>query len=94
LSGARATDACRHPEWFAPPLVSTSLSQSWREDSSAAMQDDEPPVFEDLFPIGTVPSELCPTHRLLNTQPATSGTPIVDARIQDRVKHAATEYAP
>ena len=66
LTGARATDACRHPEWHTPgAIVNTTLRQTSSggiDDPSEKPADDEPPVYEDLFPVGSVPPELCPIH--------------------------------
>ena len=49
----------------------------------------EPPVYEDLFPTGTVPSEPCPLHdtrSAISSAPGTitSGdTPLVDAALRN-----------
>ena len=44
----------------------------------------EPTVYEDLFPIGSIPADTCPLHGAatspLATQP--SATPMVDAAVQ------------
>jgi penicillin-binding protein 1A len=59
LSGALATEECRHE--VAPVLTSA--------DSPGA--STEPPVSEDYFVVGTGPTELCPIHR---REPAAFGT--------------------
>ena len=64
LSGARATPACRYHYLFAAVPVGTAGIIP--TDSPAPVQPippAEPAVYEDLFPIGAVPSELCPLHR-------------------------------
>jgi 1A family penicillin-binding protein len=72
LSGARATEACKraaaaldHPEtmwpagggWFMRPAAVLSTAP------------DEPSVYEDYFPVGMVPQDVCPMHRAAETQP-------------------------
>jgi membrane carboxypeptidase/penicillin-binding protein len=70
-SGARATDACKHQgEMYAvarvdgtPQLVPASGLVD--QDDAATMQPQaasEPPVYEDLFAVGTVPPDICPIH--------------------------------
>jgi 1A family penicillin-binding protein len=89
LSGARATDACRH-QADVYTVTSTGGSpqfiplDAFYEDSEAprsrALQPEEPAVYEDLFPVGAVPAELCPVHNPIATSATASGstTPIVD----------------
>ena len=71
LSGARATDACKHQgEMYTvaradgtPQLVPASGLVD--QDEAATMQaqaSSEPPVYEDLFAVGTVPPDICPIH--------------------------------
>ena len=84
VSGARATDACRHAaDMF------TVADGSQIVPAAALMDEGEmppvhpqpppgaSPVYEDLFPIGAVPSEPCPIHN----HPADpySSTPTVDS---------------
>ncbi len=75
LSGARATEACKHQEAIytltradgGQQLVpSSALSDS--DDLSTPAMSIEPPVYEDLFAVGSVPAEICPLHN----QPALS----------------------
>ncbi len=97
LSGARATEACRHPAEVYT-ISSDGGSQIVATDS---MFDDAevppvrnlptgaPPVYEDLFPIGAVPSEPCPIHNrpadgsgdIISTASSSSTTPLVDGII-------------
>jgi penicillin-binding protein 1A len=70
LSGARATEACRHAE----DVYTVTNDAGTQLISSDALFDDAEvppvrrlpagasPVYEDLFPIGAVPSEPCPIH--------------------------------
>jgi penicillin-binding protein 1A len=53
-SGLRATEACRHPE-----LVPVTYLAAADADFEAS---NEPPVYEDLFPVGTGPTEICSLH--------------------------------
>ena len=66
LSGGRATEACRHPE-LVPAAYQVEASS-------------EPPVFEDLFPIGTGPTEMCPLH----SDPASALQLLTAGRISQR----------
>lgn len=89
-SAARATDACRHDLYFASGTAGESVGivpASFVTPS--AEEPPEPPVFEDLFPVGTIPSELCPLHASRRPvveegrePPARSPTPLVDAALR------------
>jgi penicillin-binding protein 1A len=85
VSGARATDACRH----ADEIYTVGDGGSQFVPAGALMDDAEvppvralpsgaPTVYEDLFPIGTVPSEPCPIHNR-PVDPYPSSTPMVDS---------------
>ena len=56
-SGLRATEACRHPELI--PATYLAAAGGEYPDLEAS---NEPPVYEDFFPIGTGPTEICPIH--------------------------------
>lgn len=63
LSGARATDACRYHSL--PAHVPVGTSGSFTTVYPAPVEPIPPPepaVIEDFFPVGTIPSELCPLH--------------------------------
>jgi membrane carboxypeptidase/penicillin-binding protein len=79
VSGARATEACRH----AVPVVADSpqvVEARYPAAQPSAEQDSsEPPVYEDLFPVGSIPSDTCPLH---GAPASPSATPLVDAAIQ------------
>lgn len=94
LSGARATEACRHQadvysvtnEDGSPQLVPIDAMADNNDVTPArAAVPGQPPVFEDLFPIGAVPSEPCPLHGPtanaygIASASAQSPTPTVDA---------------
>jgi penicillin-binding protein 1A len=56
-SGARATEACRHPE-LVPATYLVAAGARLPEFEAS----DEPPIYEDLFPAGAGPAEICPLH--------------------------------
>jgi membrane carboxypeptidase/penicillin-binding protein len=71
LSGARATEACRHQADVYSITTDAGLPQLVPVDamfdqdtvqSTRALPPAQSPVYEDLFAIGAVPSELCPLH--------------------------------
>jgi len=71
LSGARATESCKHQRDMytvarpdgVPQLVPASVITDPADAAAAqALAANEPPVYEDLFPIGAVPPEICPVH--------------------------------
>jgi 1A family penicillin-binding protein len=58
ISGARAGDGCRHgpaPEW-------RHVSGSWSVPFVPALEAAQPPVYEDYFPIGVIPADVCTMH--------------------------------
>ncbi len=70
LSGARATEACRHQadvysvsgDGGSPRLVAVDAFYGDEPAPRAALKPGESPVYEDLFPIGSVSAEPCPLH--------------------------------
>jgi membrane peptidoglycan carboxypeptidase len=98
LTGARATEACRHQVVPAAVPVGTSGDYGLLSDATnlATVPQLPPPppsgyVYEDIFPLGSVSSEVCPLH---NGPPdyyrmASDGstgsmtTPMVDAALQE-----------
>jgi membrane peptidoglycan carboxypeptidase len=65
LTGARAVDACRHSRYAVPGRSSDEgLVQVIGTSGLASFSpvSFEPPVYEDLFPAGAVPEEICPVH--------------------------------
>ncbi len=87
LSGARATEACRHQNdaAFVPAVYSESGAVQDAEPEAPA----PPPVYEDLFPAGAVPQEACPLHNAVATAATDSATPTVDALL-----HQASAVTP
>ena len=97
LSGARATEACRHQADVytvangsgSPQLVPVdAMSDQDDVQRARALPPGQSPVYEDLFPIGAVPSDLCPLHNPSAGAPVegaasvVSSTPTVDASLQ------------
>ena len=89
LSGARATEACRHSAdvyslRVAAQLVPIDALQDEDEASPVVrtLAAGEPPVYEDLFPVGAVSNEPCPLHNATAIASSTSPTPMVDAVLQ------------
>jgi 1A family penicillin-binding protein len=72
LSGARATDACRRAA-IAPsrPVFIATGAGEWfiRPVAQISTEPEEPLVYEDYFPIGLVPQDVCPLHRAADTHP-------------------------
>ncbi len=65
LSGARATDDCRHSGMVAGiPVATGGIVDANGLSFVEALPAPPPPakVYEDIFPIGVVPPELCPLH--------------------------------
>lgn len=60
LSGGRAVDECRYAASTppAPTLIDTLYPPAMPEQT----EPGEPPVFEDLFPVGVAPREVCTLH--------------------------------
>ncbi|HXG55818.1 MAG TPA: PBP1A family penicillin-binding protein [Vicinamibacterales bacterium] len=101
LSGSRATDACRYhamPAAVPVATVATDLVDADGVSIASALPVATPraavapraKVYEDVFPIGAVPSEPCPLHSpagqpgdlLGTTGEGALATPIVDASLQ------------
>jgi membrane peptidoglycan carboxypeptidase len=98
LSGARATDACRRAAEYVPVDVAVGTTGLFEDDGVPAVpqlpvQRPRAAVYEDIFPIGTVPAELCPIHNGYGGYGQTAGTsgytsadaaptPNVDAALQ------------
>ena len=85
LTGARATDACRHP---VQPLTSVlaglgdpAVGDPQVVAVAANAGPAEPAVYEDLFPIGSIPSDTCQVHGVAAPEAAPSTTPMVDAAL-------------
>lgn len=81
LTGVRATDACRHSVQPAAefPAVMDTLYPAPQPVAEA--EPAEPPVYEDLFPVGSISSETCSLHGASAPQTVPSTTPVVDAAL-------------
>jgi membrane carboxypeptidase/penicillin-binding protein len=79
LSGMRAGPRCNEAIVEAPSPDAMVVDADYPSDPAP----DEPIVYEDLFPIGSIPSEICTQHD--RAAPAdgssASSTPVVDALI-------------
>jgi hypothetical protein len=79
ITGARATDGCRHAtaETVAvgTPTLAGLVLESWALPvAPLANAPAEPNVYEDYFPFGTISPELCPLHgAAADTASATPG---------------------
>jgi penicillin-binding protein 1A len=68
LTGARAVDACRHSRYVAPNRSADSgvllqiIGTSGPASAPASRIASDPPVYEDLFPAGAIPEEICAVH--------------------------------
>jgi penicillin-binding protein 1A len=70
LSGARATDACRHQtdvysvtmQDGSPQIVPVDAMADSNVPGVRTLAAGQSPVYEDLFPVGAVPPEPCPLH--------------------------------
>jgi 1A family penicillin-binding protein len=92
LSGARATEACRHgaavysvsADGTPAQLVPVDAMHDEADAPVRTLAAGETPVYEDLFPLGAVSGELCPLHNPVANAIAAypTSTPIVDSLIQ------------
>lgn len=97
LSGARASDMCRHAAEYIPPDAVVGTSGQPDDEAFPLVQAlparrPAPAVYEDVFPLGAVPMELCPLHNgVLGGPSGMTGssfvqagtTPMVDAALQN-----------
>ena len=92
-SGARATEACKHQSEMytvaraggSPQLV--PANGMFDQDDGPAVQtlaSTEPPVYEDLFAVGSVPPDICPIHN-----PAAPAAGVASASSDDIVLERA-----
>jgi penicillin-binding protein 1A len=95
LSGARATAACREAlEIEEAPVATTGEFDEFGLPIVAPIAPPQPhrPVYEDIFPIGAVPQEVCPIHNSptgmsgyghsTTSVPQGPATPLVDAALR------------
>ena len=75
ISGMRAGRGCKEE--------AVAMDARYAPDATVAMSGEEPPepnVYEDLFPVGSIPSETCPLHD--PAAHASGGTPLMDSGLQ------------
>ena len=91
LSGARATDACRHQFQYMPADIPVATGGVLDANGvpvvpALPVQSPRAEVYEDIFPIGTVPIDPCPLHNPAGGAgvTGTSLTPSVDAALKHR----------
>ena len=94
ISGARAGPHCSDPYVVAnaayatgsdalQPPVTALVDDKYSPVGMAPSESDEPNVYEDLFPVGAIPSETCPIHdSSARASYWPSVTPIVDGIIR------------
>ncbi|HTH03949.1 MAG TPA: PBP1A family penicillin-binding protein [Vicinamibacterales bacterium] len=100
FSGARATEACRHPQDMytvaradgSPQLVPVDAMRD-QDDGRSKMAVNEPPVYEDLFAIGTVPPDLCPIHNTTTSPTIASSSVSGTTQIANSVMPTSSQFA-
>lgn len=80
ISGARATNVCRHHYVYAPAVATATVVEAGYPSVVPELPPPEPAVFEELYQTGSVSSELCPVH--VDAGATTPSTPLVDAALQ------------
>ena len=79
ISGARAGEGCRHV--VAADFLTVDTPLTWPPPvRPLPAKPSEDPVYEDFFPIGSVPPELCPLHNGGGPSGSTSSTDITVQR--------------
>ena len=63
LSGARAAPSCRH-QYIPPdaPVGTLGITSAGHLATVMGLPPSEPPVYEEIFAVGALSSELCPLH--------------------------------
>ena len=87
LTGVRATEACRHQDVAAAASVPTLVDAVYpAAQPETPAEPAEPPVYEDLFQVGSIPPDTCPIHGVAASPVASaepsSATPLVDAAVR------------
>ena len=88
LSGLRAGVGCREADHLtmtstAEPMIDGSYPPQPALVPAAVTEPEEPNVYEDLFPVGAMPSETCQEHDASRSgATALTTTPLVDAALQ------------
>jgi penicillin-binding protein 1A len=81
LTGMRAGPRCDAAHDDPAPQDAAAIAAGHAPTVAVPADPDEPAVYEDLFPVGSIPSEMCPLHDPAARADgfAASATPIVDA---------------
>ena len=81
LSGMRAGPRCNEAHEEPVPQDAAAIDAAYGPEVPVPADPDEPAVYEDLFPVGNIPSEICPLHETAARADgfAASPTPMVDA---------------
>ena len=94
LSGMRAGSGCRTAHMFARTAYEADAqlveALAGRVDAkyppeAVAPTPPEPIVYEDLFPVGAIPSETCTLHEPSNQVGTSGSTPLVDALLREQL---------
>ncbi len=107
LSGARATEACRHAAAAPEPLEFGMHPASLASGAAAATAAEqlsprppgpaEPAVYEDMFPIGAVPIETCWVHTSASPSlpnPAAASERLQTPLVDEALRPHASQAAP
>ena len=62
LSGMRAGPRCHEAHADAAPPDAALIDAAYPPAAATPAEPDEPVVYEDLFPVGSIPSEVCALH--------------------------------
>jgi membrane carboxypeptidase/penicillin-binding protein len=62
LSGMRAGPRCNEARDDSAPPEGAAIDAAYVPAVAVPPDPDEPAVYEDLFPVGSMPSEICPLH--------------------------------
>jgi membrane peptidoglycan carboxypeptidase len=79
VSGARAARSCHH-QYIPAAVGATGVMDAGYGTAVAGLPPSEPAVFEELYQVGSVSSEVCPLHGEAASVPG--NTPLVDAALQ------------
>ena len=75
-----------------PQLVPVDAMRD-QDDGRSKMAVNEPPVYEDLFAIGTVPPDLCPIHNTTTSPTIASSSVSGTTQIANSVMPTSSQFA-
>ena len=92
LSGMRAGARCQEATIDPAPQGVAMLDARYPPDPAASVEPEDPMVYEDLFTVGSIPSEVCPLHDGVTHADGVPGstTPVVDSMLDA----ASPSYRP